>query len=158
VGPSLTAHTTDDAVDVPLDEFRLEAGLPSWRYDIDGVIVEKRVVMPHGQNTVHVLYELVTGAAFARLEVTLAAHHRSHDAPVDTPLDERPPLTRADLGYELKIGALPPLRLRIDATHTPLDEPPPEWPERRYAVEESRGYMHTAGAWTPSVFALELSR
>jgi len=152
----LTAHTTDDALDVPLDEFRLEAGLPAWRYDVDGVIVEKRLVMPHGQNTVHVLYELVAGAAFARLDVTLAAHHRSHDAPVDTPLDERPPLTRADLGYELRIGALPPLRLKIDATHTALDELPAAWPERRYEIEESRGYMHTAGAWTPGVFALEL--
>jgi predicted glycogen debranching enzyme len=152
----LTAHTTDDALDVPLDEFRLEAGLPIWRYDLNGVIVEKRMVMPHGQNTVHVVYELVAGAAFARLDVTLAAHHRSHDAPVDTPLDERPPLTHADAGYELKIGALPPLRLRIDATHTSLDEPPPKWPERRYLVEESRGYMHKAGAWTPGVFALEL--
>ncbi|HEY3515796.1 MAG TPA: amylo-alpha-1,6-glucosidase, partial [Gammaproteobacteria bacterium] len=62
----------------------------------------------------------------------------------------------ADAGYELKIGALPPLRLRIDATHTPLDEPPAAWPERRYLVEESRGYMHKAGAWAPGVFALEL--
>ncbi len=152
----LTARTADDAVDVPLDEFRLETGLPVWRYDVNGVIVEKRMVMPHGQNTVHVLYDLVAGAAFARLDVTLAAHHRSHDAPVDAPLDERPPLTRTDAGYELKIGALPPLRLRIDAAHASLDEPPPAWPERRYAIEESRGYMHTAGAWTPGVFALEL--
>ncbi|HEX7237074.1 MAG TPA: amylo-alpha-1,6-glucosidase [Gammaproteobacteria bacterium] len=152
----LTARTTDDAVQVPLDEFRLEAGLPVWLYDIDGVIVEKRIVMPHGQNTVHVLYELVAGAAFARLDVTLAAHHRSHDASVDAPLEERPPLKRAGAGYELTIGALPPLRLKVDAAHVPLDEPPAAWPERRYAVEESRGYMHRAGAWTPGVFALEL--
>ena len=68
-----------------LVEFRLELGLPVWRYQIEGIGIEKRVMMPHGQNTVHVLYELLTGAAFARLDVTLAAHHRSHDAPVDTP-------------------------------------------------------------------------
>ena len=35
-------------------------------------------------------------------------------------------------------------------------EPQAIWPERRYSVEESRGYMDTAGAWTPGVFALEL--
>jgi predicted glycogen debranching enzyme len=152
----LTAHTADDAVQVPLEEFRLEAGLPVWRYDIDGVVIEKRMVMPHGQNTVHVLYDLVAGADFARLDVTLAAHHRSHDASVDAPLDERPPMKRTGAGYELAIGDLPPLRLMIDATHTPLGEPPAAWPERRYAVEESRGYMDKAGAWTPGVFALEL--
>ncbi len=152
----LTARTVDDAAQVPIDEFRLDAGLPVWRYDLDGVIVEKRIVMPHGQNTVHVLYELMGGADFARLDVTLAAHHRSHDAPVDAPLDERPPLARLDTGYELTIGALPPLRLLVDATHAWLGEPSAVWPERRYAVEESRGYMDKANAWTPGVFALEL--
>jgi len=151
----LTAHSADDAARVPLEEFRLETGLPAWRYDVDGVVIEKRILMPHGQNTVHVLYELVAGADFARLDVTLAAHHRSHDAPVDAPLDERPPLEQAGAGYELTIGALPPLRLMIDATHTSLAEPA-AWPERRYAIEESRGYMDRAGAWTPGVFALEL--
>jgi glycogen debranching enzyme len=153
----LTARTVDDAAHVPLDEFRLEAGLPVWRYDISGVVVEKRMLMPHGQNTVHVLYELISGADFARLDVTLAAHHRSHDAPVDAPLDERPPLARTGAGYELPIGALPPLRLMIDATHAWLGEPPASWPERRYAVEEARGYMDKAHAWTPGIFALELT-
>src|SRR5881409_63708 len=33
-----------------LSEFRLEAGLPIWRYDIRGCILEKRVLMPHLQN------------------------------------------------------------------------------------------------------------
>src|SRR5688572_25640594 len=37
-----------------LAEFRLELGLPVWRYAIGGVEIEKRIVMPHGQNTVHV--------------------------------------------------------------------------------------------------------
>jgi predicted glycogen debranching enzyme len=152
----LTAHTAEDAVQVPLDEFRLEAGLPVWRYAVGGIVIEKRMLMPHGQNTVHVLYALLAGADFARLDVTLAAHHRSHDAPVDEPLAERPPMKRTGLGYELAIGDLPPLRLRIDAAHTPLGEPPAAWPERRYAVEETRGYMDKAGAWTPGVFALEL--
>jgi predicted glycogen debranching enzyme len=152
----LTARTVDDAAQVPLDEFRLDSGLPVWHYDVDGVIVEKRIVMPHGQNTVHLIYELAGGADFARLDVTLAAHHRSHDASVDAPLDERPPLARLHAGYELTIGALPPLRLVVDATHAWIGEPPAVWPERRYAVEESRGYMDKANAWTPGVFALEL--
>src|SRR6476620_11316887 len=33
-----------------LIEFRLELGLPVWRYAIDGYEIEKRVLMPHGQN------------------------------------------------------------------------------------------------------------
>src|SRR3954471_687523 len=36
-----------------LTEFRLEMGLPVWSYRVGGVVVEKRVLLPHGQNTVH---------------------------------------------------------------------------------------------------------
>src|SRR5688572_814348 len=42
-----------------LSEFRLEAGLPVWQYDIRGCILEKRVLMPHLQNTVYISYRLV---------------------------------------------------------------------------------------------------
>jgi len=45
-----------------LTEFRLEAGLPVWRYVVEGLTIEKRVLLPHMQNTVHVTYELVSGA------------------------------------------------------------------------------------------------
>src|SRR5437762_5386187 len=38
-----------------LTEFRLEAGLPVWRYDVEGVVIEKRVFLPHMQNSVHLM-------------------------------------------------------------------------------------------------------
>lgn len=34
-----------------LEEFVLERGLPVWRFSKDGVRIEKRIVMPHLQNT-----------------------------------------------------------------------------------------------------------
>src|SRR5436190_14734095 len=39
-----------------LSEFRLEAGLPVWRFDLHGCTMEKRLWMPHLQNTVHISY------------------------------------------------------------------------------------------------------
>jgi len=36
-----------------LVEFRLEAGLPVWRYQIGATIIERAVILLHGQNTVH---------------------------------------------------------------------------------------------------------
>ena len=39
-----------------LTEFRLEMGMPVWRYDVTGFVIEKRVLMPHLQNTVHITY------------------------------------------------------------------------------------------------------
>src|ERR1700704_3733711 len=44
-----------------LTEFRLEAGLPIWRYEVEGLVIEKRLFLPHMQNTVHLMYELVSG-------------------------------------------------------------------------------------------------
>ena len=41
-----------------LVEFRLEAGLPVWRFDVDGIVLEKRLFLTHMQNTVHIMYEL----------------------------------------------------------------------------------------------------
>src|SRR5687768_14139470 len=49
-----------------LREFRLEMGLPVWTYDLGEVVLEKRVLMPYGQNTVHVGYQLISGPAGAR--------------------------------------------------------------------------------------------
>src|SRR5262249_40366614 len=46
----------------PLVEFRLEQGLPVWRYEIDDAVVEKRVVMPHRQNSTLVIYTIVKSA------------------------------------------------------------------------------------------------
>ena len=52
-----------------LTEFRLEMGLPVWRYEIDGYVIEKRVLLPHRQNTVHVDYRLLHGDGPVRLKL-----------------------------------------------------------------------------------------
>ena len=41
-------------------EFRLENQLPVWRYEVEGIVLEKRLVLLHGQNTVHVTYRLLS--------------------------------------------------------------------------------------------------
>src|SRR5512138_3680765 len=45
-----------------LREFRLELGLPVWTYTIEDDVIEKRLVMPHRQNTIHITYERLAGA------------------------------------------------------------------------------------------------
>src|SRR5215204_5651646 len=48
VGGRLDLHGTEY-----LTEFRLEGGLPVWRFDVRGFTLEKRVHMLFRQNTVH---------------------------------------------------------------------------------------------------------
>ena len=52
-----------------LAAFRLETGLPIWTYEIEGVRFEKRVLMPHLQNTTHINYRLLSDEP-VRLELS----------------------------------------------------------------------------------------
>ena len=45
-----------------LREFRLENGLPVWTYHVRDLVLEKRVILPHLQNTVHLTYRILDGA------------------------------------------------------------------------------------------------
>ena len=49
--------------------FRLEQGLPVWSFEFDGIAIEKRLVMPHGQNTVLATYRRTGGPLQGRLEL-----------------------------------------------------------------------------------------
>src|ERR671923_176719 len=66
-----------------LAEFRLELGLPVWIYQVDGFTIEKRILMPHGQNTVHVTYRLVHGDGAIRLALRPSVHFRPHESAVN---------------------------------------------------------------------------
>src|SRR2546430_2956302 len=57
-----------------LTEFRLEDGLPIWTYHVRDVVVEKRVILPHLQNTVHVSYQGISGGRAPRIESRPAFH------------------------------------------------------------------------------------
>jgi predicted glycogen debranching enzyme len=63
-----------------LVEFRLELGLPVWRYTLKGCTIEKRLLMPYGQNTVHVTYHLLEGDGALRLSLrpSVHSHARRH--------------------------------------------------------------------------------
>src|SRR5690242_20597684 len=63
-------------------EFRLEGGLPVWRYEIEGFVLEKRLLMPYRQNTVHINYRLMGGDGTLRLGLRPAIHFGSHVPPV----------------------------------------------------------------------------
>src|SRR4030095_4053955 len=95
-----------------LVDFRLEYGLPVWQYEIDGIAVEKRIVLPHEQNTVFIIYRLLSGKSPLRLKLLPSVHFRSHDAAVSTPLPLPFTLTVVGERYELRAsGNLPPVRM-----------------------------------------------
>jgi len=144
-----------------LDEFRLENGLPIWRYTVEGALIEKRVFMPYRQNTVLVLFDLRSGDHQIELTLTAAIHFRAQEAAVDEPLGGPYEITSAEqgfLGFEvsLKGSPLPPLRLRVHGEAAfVLDVKTIE--NVLYPVEESRGYPARGQVWSPGRFSVKLS-
>jgi glycogen debranching enzyme len=107
-----------------LREFRLEAGLPVWRYEIGSLVIEKRILMPHRQNTLHVTYRLLASDGPVRLTLRPSANFRPHEAPVGTPLGAPYTLTASAGRYErIRGGLLTPVGLRSLAPGDPEYKP-----------------------------------
>jgi predicted glycogen debranching enzyme len=155
-----------------LTEFRLEMGLPVWRYDVGGFRVEKHVLLPHRQNTVYVAYRLVGGEGVVRLKLRPSVHFRPHEAPVNTPLGGPYVFTATEDRFELSEGnsmdlakahggsaeslEMPVLRLRLLGARSAFTIDGRRVPSVLYRVEESRGYEATGDLWSPGHFHVNL--
>jgi predicted glycogen debranching enzyme len=153
---------TSDASDAHgtgyLTEFRLELGLPVWRYDVEGLVIEKRVFMPHMQNTVHIAYELVSGADRVELALRPSVNFRPQEAPVSEPLGWPYELraTGDDIEIALARSELPPLRMRLVADRHSFTLKGKRTDNVLYPVEESRGYQAKGDLWSPGYFRFNL--
>jgi predicted glycogen debranching enzyme len=143
-----------------LTEFRLEQGLPVWRYQVKDFAFEKRVLLPHRQNTVHVNYRLVAGDGAIRLKLLPSVHFRPHDAPVSQPHPGPYTYTCIEGRHELKASkpALPALRLFMYGERSAFTLDGKRTPEVHYRVEHSRGYEAVGELWSPGYFRVDLSR
>jgi predicted glycogen debranching enzyme len=141
-----------------LEEFRLEAGLPVWRYVVNDAVIEKCVLMPHGQNTVHVTYRLLEGAKRVRLTLRPLVGFRPHEAPVDRqPVDG---YTVSARGHRIEVQgdqAIPPLRLVLHAASGVFMLDDQAIRDVRYLLEEHRGYDHAGPLWSPGRFRADLT-
>ena len=137
-------------------DFRLETGLPVWRHRLGDIEIEKRIVLPHRQNTVYVIYRLIGGSGRVRLKLLPSIHFRSHNAPVSTPLPKDFHLSSADGRHELIAGAdLPTLRMTLFGPQ-PAFTLEPQVSQWHYHMEESRGYESRGELWSPGYFRLDM--
>lgn len=142
-----------------LTEFRLEMGLPVWRYRVLDLVVEKRILLPYGQNTVHVSYRMTEGGHGARLILRPRMNFRPHEAPVSQAPDEDYRLEvlsdRLEL-YSARDAHLPPLRMLLQGRQTELVLEGGGYNEFVYRVEGARGYPDRGLVWTPGRFRCAL--
>ncbi len=139
-----------------LSEFRLEAGSPVWRFEVGGIIIEKRLVLPHGQNTAFINYSLLSGEDSIRLVLRPSIHFRPHEMPVSAELDSSYTLTVGNDRYEVSAGTdLPPLRLILDGQNAALTVDRIRIEQVAYRIEERRGYPAHGDLWSPGFFHAE---
>ena len=141
-----------------LREFRLEDGLPVWVYHVRDLVLEKRVVMPHLQNTVHVSYRLLEGSSRPQLELQPAFHFRHHEVQVNKGTSGPYRLSAVGDRYEVaaKKPGFPPLRMKMcgEARFTIASS---TVHQVVYRLEQSRGYAYEGDLWSPGFFQAELS-
>jgi glycogen debranching enzyme len=150
-----------DALEVPamnhLVELRLEQGLPIWRYDVKGYVLEKQLLLPHLQNTVHVTYQLLSGPGPVRLELRPSMNFRPQEDPVDRPIAATYVFTGIGNRYEIAgPPSLPPLRLFTHGQGGALTLDGGVMRHVRYRVEASRGYESQGELWSPGYFSVDL--
>ena len=140
-----------------VSEFRLEAGLPVWRYEMDGFVVEKRVFLPYRQNSVHLTYLLLSGHGKVRLGLRPALHFRSHDALVGERRSTHYKLSALEDQFEIT-GAegLPALRLMVHGPATAFTFDRKESTLIPYRTERDRGYEWEGSLWSPGYFRADL--
>ena len=141
-----------------LAEFRLESGLPVWRYEIEGIVIEKRLMLPHEQNTTLVTYSLLEGAS-VRLELRPAVHFRPHEGRLSYDFKEPYMLTVVGDRFELRDPAspLPPVKMMLYGNHSAFTFDRECIRDLVYTIEQRRGYDYRGDLWSPGYFHVELS-
>jgi predicted glycogen debranching enzyme len=141
-----------------LNEFRLENGLPVWTYRVRDLVLEKRVLMLHLQNTVHVIYRILEGEKRPRLELRPAFFFRHYESPVNEGMPASYRLSAIEDRYEISApdSGLPPLRIKLASDRAQLTVLPQTIHQVVYRIEQSRGYAYEGNLWSPGFFHVDM--
>src|SRR6266704_1839564 len=141
-----------------LHEFRLENGLPVWTYHVRDLVLEKRVLMLHLQNTVHVIYRILEGEKRPRLELRPAFFFRHYESPVNEGMLAPYRLSAIEDRYEISApdSGLPPLRIKLANDRAQFTVLPQIIHQVVYRIEQRRGYAYEGNLWSPGFFHVDM--
>jgi predicted glycogen debranching enzyme len=145
-----------------LREFRLENGLPVWRFELGSgtlrYVIEKRISMAHMQNTVQVSYHVLEGDGALRLKLRPSVSFRPHEGAIRGASPGDYSLMASSGHYEI-IGPspYPTLRMRICGEMPAFTIDGHEVHNLVYRVERDRGYDHVGALWSPGYFRADLA-
>jgi len=143
-----------------LEEFAMENGRPVWRFSGKGIRIEKRVLMPHLQNTSYIVYRLLEGPAGLRLRLRPSLHFRPHEGLVAGQKFDQWKVTIAEDGRGIELcdgDTFPPMRLLAFGSGSRIEQDPRSFEHVLYRIEKSRGYEHEGELWSPGVVHIDLT-
>ncbi|MGE5359160.1 MAG: amylo-alpha-1,6-glucosidase [Bacteroidales bacterium] len=139
-----------------LVDFSMEDGLPVWRFSIDGTLIEKRLVLPHMQNTVYVTYRLAEGDQAVRLRLRPSMHFRPHDGAVSQAIEAPYVFTAVEDRYEVSSAHSPSLHMQLQGANAAFTVQARTIANILYRVEQSRGYDAVGELWSPGTFGVDI--
>ncbi len=139
-------------------DFELSMGLPSWRWNIDGLTLERSVMIPARLNIVHITFRLIGAATGVRLRLRPFISFRHLEATVDKPLANIYRLIVQGRRYEIYQGPDHPiLRMMMAGCEgSTFTADGGIWSEHLYRTEAARGYEARGHMWSPGYFTAEL--
>lgn len=139
-----------------IKEFRLENGLPIWIYEINGVTIEKTLLLINQQNTVHISFELKTDMEGLEIKWQPFFHFRRNEAPVNINIANEAYIVHAkDVQYEIECPGFPLLRL-YNTSKTPFVIKNEIAEEIFYQIEAERGYESVGVLKSPGFYITPL--
>ena len=145
-----------------LREFRLDHGLPVWRFEVGSgaghFVVEKRVLLVNMQNTVHVAYRVLEGTGVLSLDLRPSVSFRPHEGAVAGAAPADYSLNAAGGRYEIRgPEPYPVLRMLLCGASPSFTIDGHEVHDLVYRIERARGYDYTGTLWSPGYFRADLA-
>jgi predicted glycogen debranching enzyme len=140
-----------------LQRFHLEEGMPVWRWAISDALIERRVFMVHGENTVAVHWRLVQGDSPVQLKMGVLVDCRSHHATGRAGASV-PQLTQVERGVMMRWERASDPRTLVVQSARSVPTPRGEW-WRGYALQEdaARGFDAVDDLWHAADLEVVLS-
>jgi len=133
-------------------EFRLEMGLPVWRFRHGAVEVERRLVMEHGRNVTHLRWRVLAGDVCGMV-LRPWMQLRPHGTPVDA-APARGDAEALDGGLCVTAPGFPAISLFAPHGHPQLDT---QHHSQYYANEDEGGDPPRGPLYSPGILTLTTS-
>jgi len=138
-----------------IERFRVELGLPVWQFAFNDALIEKRLIMPHGENTTLIEYRVLRASAPVHLLVRPLCTYRDYHSHTQGGWDFG--YQTLDDGFRIEaFEDAQPYEVRAvgAAEHVAT----PEWYWRfRHRVEAYRGLDESEDLFGPGAFRAELA-